>query len=211
MKEKDLRSSLLAVLEMGKVFFPNEDTDASYRDLNSQEFQHDNLLEHMAYFLDKSGMKLEPSTNRSHFSESELHHTQLLNILRPLREFGLVEVLMCFRHLEVGKTQELYTVRALTSSGFVHDSVACKCYVISEKGLGVALKYREHSDNERRHNETAAYSKKAFVISICALLAAIISACLSWQRLYLYEKQVNKVEAKQAAIVSQINCNIEGN
>lgn len=77
-------------------------------------------------------------------------------------------------------------------------------YTLTDNGVDIALKLQEHTDNDRRHSVTVSYSKKAFWISIGALTAAIISACFNYQRLNLYEKQVNQMMVNQAAIFKKV-------
>jgi hypothetical protein len=75
---------------------------------------------------------------------------------------------------------------------------------LTEKGIDVALKLQEHIDNQKRHITTVSYSKKAFGVSVGALIAAIISAYFNFQRLDLYQKQVVEIAENQSTILEKV-------
>jgi len=78
---------------------------------------------------------------------------------------------------------------------------------ITATGIEVVLKLQEHKDNERRHHNTVNYSKKAFYVSMAALFAAMTSVYFSYERLNLYEKQIEKMQVSQDAILDKIEIN----
>lgn len=76
---------------------------------------------------------------------------------------------------------------------------------LTDKGIEIALKLQEHEDNNLRHLTTVSYSKKAFWVSVGAILVASASMLFSYERLNLYETEVSKVKVDQAAIIKKLD------
>jgi len=106
---------------------------------------------------------------------------------------------------QVFKKLNLYGYVTVSDNIIHQTTVQYNEYKITEKGIDVALRLQEHEDNERRHNTTVSYSKKAFWISSIALIIASISMLFNYKRLDLYEKQVNKIESAQTDMIKKLN------
>jgi hypothetical protein len=171
-----------------QLVFPvkgNVNSDYLYNDQSNNdlflEFSKDiKMLENMTIHFNKLDKRGDPLPKE--LILVEIKHS-ILSLLQQLESWGYLENIIFEEPFGLGP---------------------CSTFKITDKGIEVALRLQEHTDNERRYATTALFSQRAFWVSVGALSAAIISAFLSYQRLDLYEKEVNKIESQQAAIVSDI-------
>jgi hypothetical protein len=162
-----------------------------------------------------------------HESVSKLHHKSLFNdsgfkIVIDTSDNAPPEDLSLDRaiHIALHKAMEILLIRGFVEKGewaeapFVGDfkyAYAMETYVLTPKGIDVALKLQEHEDNERRHGVTTNNSNKAFWVSVAAitvsvgaLIAASLSAYLNFERLELYEVQIENMTSNQADILKSV-------
>ena len=90
-------------------------------------------------------------------------------------------------HMALRKAMQELLLRGLVEKGewdeapFIDSETfryayAMETFVLSQKGVDLALRLQEHLDSERRHNDSLYFSKRAFVVSFLAFTIAAISA-----------------------------------
>jgi len=113
-------------------------------------------------------------------------------VLSSYVEFSLTAIL-----------ERMVISKYLTKSNYKSE-VSGQFYSLTDKGVEIALKLQEHSDNDRRHSTTTRLSYIAVGVSTMVLVAACFSGYQNHKRLNLYETQVNKLKCTQTKLKSDL-------
>ena len=190
-KDKFWKSALVALLNTeNSITIPNEVVDVEDLDPNQTDISYSSiyLYLHKTEYVKDIRTYIE-SLDDYHSSPKEDVYSLFENIM-------IQQSVYLIKKFEVSKYLEKV-------SSPIEDSVMSDKYLLTSKGIDVALKLQEHADNERRFKENylisktlQTNSKRSLIISSIALILTIVALTLAFVRLDRTDKILEQSERR---------------
>lgn len=184
MKSNKIQSALLALLEVESLIIVNCDYDIDISEAKTsseRSFFNDYLI---VFHLYKKNLSSYSAVRSRNVSKLKIKN-EVLEMCNMLERYHLVEIKDDGNsYIYIPTDQE--DILQLDN----------RTIRLSESGFATALKFLEHSDNERRFNQQKNISKAGVIVSVIAIAFTVIAAISSYKRLQIAEKQLENNEKR---------------
>ncbi|MDK1289772.1 hypothetical protein [Pseudoalteromonas umbrosa] len=184
------KEAISTLFDRGNVVVPQTQiSDAIYETIKADVLLVQLVVEEPLSFLKACNIDVKKTNCERAYLSSVYHHIHVV--------------------MDRAASLELVNIEEKSPKDIKDDTYLAYKYTLTSKGLETVLKLQEHEDNKRRHEASLSQSRKAFVVSVLALITVIVSTIFSYYRLSFYENQVLSPSSEQVKLKSKLSAQKE--